>query len=463
MLLGRLPFVSHELAAWDSVLYARALEDGFHVDTQIADERPQPPGYLLYLGLAALVRLVIRDSNAALVAVSVISSTLAAVAVYVFARRLASRGIAAVAALGFAAGPLAWHESEIAMPYALLALVSTSLAALFHRVRAPRERILASLAFGIAAGFRQDLPLLLGPLWIWMLWPAPWRERAQALASAAAACLAWFVPSALLSGGAGAYLESVVTQVAHAGTTFSIVARGTTGFVDNLLLTLYGLGWGLVAFAAVLVAIPLARALAGQRTDLRGGGLFFALWIVPPFAVYVILHIGDPGYVLSIVPGLYVLVAALLAQAAPKLDARTGAVAGTCLVAANALAFVLIADGPFSADAIARHDRSLKTRVAYIRAHYGTSGTIVLSQFEYVFVRHYLPEYRALFYGESPEMLSRTPIPVTVSAQRMRVIVFGTTAELPPGLRRELPLPDEGALATAQGEATLVAYDLEGR
>lgn len=463
VLLSRLPFLSHDLWAWDSVLYARALEEGFHVSTQIADERPQPPGYPLYVALAAVTRLVLGDSNAALVAVSVVASALAAAAVYLLARRFAPRAVAAVAALGFAAGPLVWHESEIGLPYALLALLSTTLAALFHRATSSRERILASLAFGVAAGFRQDLPLLLGPLWVWMMWSSAWSVRARGLAVAAVACLTWFVPTAALSGGLGAYASSVVTQATQVGTTFSSVARGTTGLVENLLLTLYSLGWGLFAFVFPLIAFPLARMLARRRTDLRGEGTFFALWIAPPFAVYVILHIGDPGYVLSIIPGLYVATAALLAQLAGGAAGRSGAVSGASLVALNVLAFVVVADGPFSADAIARHDRSLEARVAYVREHYPVSGTVVLAQFEYVFVRHYLREYRALFYGESPENLSRTPIPVTVAPQRTRVILFGPTATLPPDLRRDLPLANEGAIATAEGDATLVAYDLEGR
>ncbi len=50
VLASRLPFVTHALWAWDSVLYARALEHGFHVDFDLADQRPQPPGYLLYVG-----------------------------------------------------------------------------------------------------------------------------------------------------------------------------------------------------------------------------------------------------------------------------------------------------------------------------------------------------------------------------------------------------------------------------
>jgi hypothetical protein len=44
--LTRLPFVADRLWEWDSVLYARALEQGFHVGDVLAQMRPHPPGYI---------------------------------------------------------------------------------------------------------------------------------------------------------------------------------------------------------------------------------------------------------------------------------------------------------------------------------------------------------------------------------------------------------------------------------
>src|SRR5207245_3692495 len=108
----------------DSVLYARALEQGFSVGVDLADQRPHPPGYLFYLGVAALIRFVTRDSNAALVAVSVIASALTAAAVYLLCRRWTDRALAAVIGLGAASAPLVWTYGEVAMPYAVLARLS---------------------------------------------------------------------------------------------------------------------------------------------------------------------------------------------------------------------------------------------------------------------------------------------------------------------------------------------------
>jgi hypothetical protein len=89
-LATRVPFASSQLWAWDSVLYARALEDGFHVDYVTESQRPHPPGYILYVGIASVARQFTNDSNSALVLVSMIASALAAAARVQVARRLAA-------------------------------------------------------------------------------------------------------------------------------------------------------------------------------------------------------------------------------------------------------------------------------------------------------------------------------------------------------------------------------------
>src|SRR5687768_14272296 len=93
---SRVPFASHTLWAWDSVLYARALENGFHVGIDLADQRPHPPGYLFYVAAAAALRAFTRDSNAALVIISIFASALTAAAVYLLCRRYVDRALAIV-------------------------------------------------------------------------------------------------------------------------------------------------------------------------------------------------------------------------------------------------------------------------------------------------------------------------------------------------------------------------------
>lgn len=457
VLVARVPFASHTLWAWDSVLYARALEDGFHVGTDLVDQRPHPPGYLFYVALAASSRLFTRDSNAALVIISVIASALTAAAVYLLCRRFADRALAVVVALGAASAPLAWTYGEVAMPYALLGLLVVVLAASLHDARSRQwpAALIASAALGLAAGFRQDLLLLLGPLWLWMLLARPWRERALCVAAAGAACLAWFVPSALLSGGPAAYLGSLSGQAARVSELSP--AAGGDALLRNTLLTVFALWWGLLGFALLLAAAVIAAITARRR--LTDEAMFFALWLVPAALVYVTIHIGDPGYLMSMLPGLYVACAALLAPIA-RTAPRVVLAFATLLLALNVGVFVL-ADAPFSAGAIARHDRSLETRVAFVKGRFGPASTVILAQSEYLTARYYLPEYRVLFFGDEPEVLSPAAREVRITFPTT-IVVFGTLSSS----RREVAMPlntSDPVWWANIDSGSLVAHDLEPR
>lgn len=413
VLASRIPFATHELWAWDSVLYARALEQGFHVDFDLAEQRPQPPGYILYIALASLFRALLADSNAALVAVSILGSALGAAALYLLARRFAGGGIAAVAALGYAFNPLVWTYSEVAYPYALLGFLSLALAAVFWeaRRRGGRWPAAASLTLGLAAGFRQDLLLLLGALWLWMIWQRPLRERLLAALLVACGIVVWLVPTALLSDGLGGYLESILRQTDSVRATYSIQGQGLAALWSNLRFTVYALAWGLFGFGLLLVVLAGAPLLAWLRAGRRrrlphldGQRSFFLAWAVPGTLTYVAVHIGEWGYVLSVLPALYVLVAALLEGARERLPSRADAAwrpVAVALVLAPALVF-LFSSERFSAAALARHDLALAARVAYVRASFPPERTVILAREDFLLVRHYLPEYGTWLYDPEP-------------------------------------------------------------
>lgn len=457
VLVARAPFAAQTLWAWDSVLYARALEQGFHVGADLVDQRPHPPGYLFYVGVAAAIRLLTRDSNAALVVVSVLASALTAAAVYLLCRRYTDRGLAVIVALGAASAPLAWTYGEVAMPYALLGLLSIVLAVSLRDARTRRwpAALIASAGLGIAAGFRQDVLLLLGPLWLWMLASRSWRERALCVAALGIAALAWLAPSASLSGGPAAYLASLGGQAARVSELSP--AAGGDALLRNTLLTAYALWWGLLGFGLLLVAGIVTQLRA--RRHLSEDAAFFALWLVPAALVYITIHIGDPGYLMSVLPGLYVACAALLAPTARQAP-RVVLAAAALLVVVNVGVFVA-ADTPFSVRAITRHDRSLDSRVAFVRARFAPASTVILAQSEYLSARYYLPEYRVLFYGAEPEVLSRAVQEVRISSPTS-VVVFGTLAAPLPGT---LQLSSNGDVRSGDLDAatSLVAYDLEPR
>src|SRR5207237_2700337 len=305
----RLPFATSALWSWDSVLYARALELGYRQGIDVAEQRPQAPGYVFYVALASLVRQLTHDSNSALVAVSIVASGLAAATAYLVARRFARSGAACAGALGLGLSPIAWTFGETAVPYELLALGSISIAGAFHASRGrPDRTIAASLLWGLAAGFRQDLLVILGPLWLWTIAPVAWRDRAIAAGSVAAGCLFWLVPSALGSGWLDGYVAALTARAGRVE-TMSPIASGAPQLVSNLSLSAYGLFWGSLAIGLVMLVRGLARLAAVGRSP---NATFFALWIVPALVFYPFVHTGDPAYVLSVLPAIFVAFAAWL-------------------------------------------------------------------------------------------------------------------------------------------------------
>ncbi|HEV8654419.1 MAG TPA: hypothetical protein VGR85_02780 [Candidatus Limnocylindria bacterium] len=404
-LATRVPFASAQLWAWDSVLYARALEDGFHVDYVTARQRPHPPGYIFYVATTTVARQFAADSNSALVLVSMVATALAASALFLLARRFASDRSAVLVALGFAFNPLVWLYSEVAYPYALLALLSIALAASFAhaRGRGTTAALIASAAFGAITGFRQDLFLIFLAAWAWTVWPLDWRGRVAAAGTLSLGCLTWLVPTAVLSDGVFAYVDAVIRQTDFVRATHSVLAQGLPALGTNLSTTLSAIAWGLGLFSLPVVAYTLIggyRAIRRRSPSLGRPETLLLAWIIPALALYVVLHIGEPGYVLSTLPALYVFAARAIDRAPSVPWAARRTVFAASLVA-PALVFTT-SSVPFSAAAIAQHDWELGARVSYVRQHYPASTTLLLAREDLLLVRYYLPEYRTWFHDRDP-------------------------------------------------------------
>ena len=406
-LATRTPFMSDRLWAWDSVLYARALEDGFHVDYVTADQRPHPPGYLLYVATAAAIRRITADSNSALVIISIVASALAVAALFLFARRFASDRSAAFVSVGFALSPLVWQYSEVAYPYMLLGLLSVVLAACFAAAhgRGTAAALIASGAFGAISGFRQDLLMIIAPLWLWLVWPIEWRGRAASAGMVSLGILTWLVPSMLLSEGALPYLSSLFRQTDFVRATYSVLAQGLPALSSNLGMTLYAVSWGLGLFAVPVLALAAAGVYRAVR---RGRGrqaisartAFLIVWVAPALLFYIVVHIGEWGYVLSVLPGLYIIAAVAIDRAPTAGRAARGLFFAASVILPT-LVFT-VSPAPFSAAAINGHEWALAARVAYVREHYLANTTLLLAREDFLLVRYYLPEYRTWFHDPEP-------------------------------------------------------------
>jgi 4-amino-4-deoxy-L-arabinose transferase-like glycosyltransferase len=392
-LLTRLPFATTNLYAPDSVLYARGMEmfDPF-------DHRPQPPGYLWYVLLLRAIDLVAHDPNRAMTIVSALAGAATVALVYVLAARLYDERTAKVSALFILTAVTFWAYGGVAYPYTLLAALTTFCALLFWRALDPasptRTRrgmrlVAASAAWGVAIGFRSDLAIFLAPLWILAATRATIVTAAVSAGVVAALVGLWVFASGLADGGLGRFLEAVSIQSKFVDDRYSIFGNGPIAIYRNTYELGRFLGRGLY------LLIPLAAAtlisVEARRVELRDRWrtAFILLWTFAPLPFYVFVHVGEYGYVFSMLPGLVILAArGAIAVAKGLRMPRTFRWIVAGVVLGNAAIF-LFSDTPISARDIARHDHGIDEKVAYL-ASFPPDSTQVVTAYDEVLVNHYL-------------------------------------------------------------------------
>ena len=368
VMLPRLPFRSVQPFNWDAANFALAVQ---HFDVRL--HQPHPPGYPYYVALGALFNLPTHDVNAALVAVSVLLECVAVAALYLLGRAMFSPWAGAAAAIALTVSVTFWTYGEIALAYPALAAFATLVALFVYQTRCQgRDRLLAAAAaYAIGTGFRPDLAAFLLPLLAFGAWGQPRRRILQAAAVACCGVLLWLLPVMLLSGGPATYLQ---VFAAYAGTDvverYAPTALGWTGLLANLRDTVMYIGYALYADAAVVIGV---LGLAWRR-PLRDQWPLYGLlvvWLGPMAAFYLLVHIGDPGYVFGLLPALLLAgIGGWRALAGPRPGELMQTVLGggmALAVLANTLLFLLY-DQPLTLAGVRRNDVQVQAQVEYVRA-----------------------------------------------------------------------------------------------
>jgi len=392
-LLTRLPFATTNLYAPDSVLYARGMElfDPF-------DQRPQPPGYLWYVLVLRAIDLVTHDPNRAMTIVSALAGAATVVLVYLLAARLYDERTARVSAVFVLSAVTFWAYGGVAYPYTLLAALTTICALLFWRALDPAQTpsgrgmrlLLASAVWGVAIGFRSDLAIFLAPLWLFAATRATLPTAGASATIVAALVGVWVFASAYADGGLARFLEAVRVQSQFVDDRYSVLGNGPIAIYRNLYELGRFLGRGLY-FLIPLIAVTVISAEA-RRIELRDRArtAFIALWVLIPLAFYVFIHVGEYGYIFSMLPGLAILAArGAIALAKGMRMPRTFKWIVAAVVLGNAAIF-LFSDTPISARDIARHDRGIDEKLAYL-ATLAPESTEVVTAYDGVLVDHYVP------------------------------------------------------------------------
>ena len=416
-LVSRIPFRSETLFAWDSASFAFALED-----YNVAFHQPQPPGYPLYVASGRLLYGLGLDANMSYVLLSIVASGLAVWCLFLLGWRLYGPQTAVVCALLLATSSVFWSNGEVAFPYAFFALFSSLLLLLLTETKlGPRNLIVpAALVLGLGAGFRPDLLLFLFPVWLYGWWGRSLRSLLGGLAVLLAVVLAWAVPMVQLSGGWEAYARASTEYYGF----WAGPAGGPMTYLKSVLdntRTLAAILYNGVGLALLPIIYFLGRYFSPQQVVRDARTRLIMLWMVVPFVFYMLVHMGNPGHVLSFLPGLLIYAALAIRgfardceQAYRFLMTQRGMVTTaltphrvslgitTVLIAlfafSNALLF-LFASGQGRLQEIRHIDEILTKQVRYITLNHTPEQTLIVAFDRSHQLGYYLQDYsfRLLF------------------------------------------------------------------
>jgi hypothetical protein len=265
----------------------------------------------------------------------------------------------------------------------------------------------------VLGGVRQQSVLELAPLVLFGFWRFQ-RARAAKLAVAAIVAaglgLLWFVPMVRMTGGLKAYL-SIARLHAAFNASATVWGHGWDALLQNVAnmtgFCLYGLMFAAVVLAAALLHRAIRMTDDQKRAWDRQNALalqVLAVWIVPMVVFGTVLGFTkQPGYVLSYLPAMLLLAAAVVASL------RSTAYRSAMIVAVCAVNVVSFAAWPAlwqrvffgmarTAHEIASHDADISRIDAEIRRSYSPNEIIIGHAEEFylygikIFQLH-LPEY----------------------------------------------------------------------
>jgi len=421
-ILTRLPFASKMLFHSDSARFALAMK---HYD--VSQMRPHAPGYILYVALAKLLDLFFHDEATSLVAISILAGSLAAFFLYCLATKMYGRITGLIASLLLLSSPLFWFNCEIPFTYAMEGLLSVIFASTCYKIITGDEKwvLISAIILGLATGVRQNIVIILLPLWLYSIKRYPIKQIIMAFLVFGVICFAWFIPMIALSGGLKTYFAAIDAQfktvVLHpAPFLFQVKTRGTI-FATFML---YSLTLGLIPifyYSGRFFGIP------SIAEDLRLK--FLLLWFVPAIIFFIGVNVYNPGHVVLILPPLFICLAESikglsidLEQGIDKIIVDSSIflkrVFSYKIILVSSVLFLLLInfymfffkDTRVSYSAIRKEDRRLTELIKLTKNNFDSGKSMILTCWLNTQAGFYLPDY--LIYCPLPLIFNPSEVPI---------------------------------------------------
>jgi hypothetical protein len=270
------------------------------------------------------------------------------------------------------------------------------------RIRSSASRFILPCAIvaGVAAGFRPSSLLLLGPLLLFSLRRASFKQAAGGIAALAATLLAWFIPMLRITGG-GDYFSSLLSL------WLTVPSRGT-GFNSSVLNSVARAGVVLAAYFLFFgCAAILSFRKSRQPSADRPKKIFTLAWIVPGllFFTFIYLRFVNSGYLLALSPPLCAWMGLRVSQwyANLRMSKRLRILTVAGCAAANTMVFVY-APLYCSYASVRRFERELASVVRILPQLASPRATLIVGfDSHFLGYRHagyYLPGYRTVQFPE---------------------------------------------------------------
>jgi len=311
---ARTIFRTHLPLTWDNVQFVLGV-----VDYDITLHQPLPPGYFLYIYAAKLLHLMGLPPYAALVLMSLCAGGLTVGLMVWWAGRLIGAQGGLVAGILVLFSPLAWVYATRGDTYAMSGFFALLVGYLCWRLLTDPQQSLwpAAVAIGLAGGVRPTDALFLAPLWLWAMYRRPWRQVVVAVVIFGLITSAWVVPMLAITGGVARY------QQVSANLSRMLMDQAPI-FGNMRMLRVFG--WHLISsIAALLLAAWPLVLLAGREYLPRVMGdrrawLFFAIWSAPAVLFYLLVHLGQAGYLLIVLAPVVFLATAAVTRLSNSLS-----------------------------------------------------------------------------------------------------------------------------------------------
>ncbi len=375
------PCTAQYLNCWDAANYALAAEE-----YNVLFDRPQMPGYVVYVGLGKIAGLIAGEINRGFI---LLNWCLGALAVWSFLRLGAALAVRHRQwwALVLITLPQVWYFSAVAWMYVVHLLVSLGAIRALLAISRNEHQLLAATSLGALGALRPDMLPLLLVLTVVAWWLGPRRSLMGAAASIVIILLVtglWLLPLVMVYGRAYFTYSAVYSR------QYLDDAAGWQGVILNNLTALHP---AVTASASMFVLAALAvmavrpAAVRNRPAVVIAGGLAAAQVLF-----LLAVHTGNGGHLLRLTGPLLLLTAMVLSSVKTRWQIMVLLVA----VAGNG-AFFLGSSRAYTWRDIQRNDRVMAGRMAWLAQHTRPGSTLLIADLSYKQLLWYTRGYRLIW------------------------------------------------------------------